>query len=601
LTEGNGSLIAYGTLTVSDLVARNVVTTEVTGVMFASPSPGQLTTADVLGFLTATSRDTSKTSSAKVDLVFNSGAQKFDFLAQGEVLSLIYTVTASNGKGGTASYTFTVLITGTNDGPTLMAGEQNTMLIEASDIPGSGNAGASIPLTWHDVDGVARFDPAAAGWTTPDGGVTYRCNGTYGIATLDMASRVVTYRLDNTRDATQALAQGAIVHDDFTVQVTDGLATASAAVRFSITGTNDAPTVMASTPSATLVEAGQGSGEGTSSASISLTSFDVDSVARVNEDYLAAQGWTRQSDGFTYTREGTYGTASLDTTTRVVSYLLDNTRSATDALALGDTVTDDFTVQVTDGAATASTVARFTIMGVNEIPVVEPIIYDGTDGDDTFTGAVTNDWISGGLGDDTLYGAGGDDVILGGEGHDFLTGDDGNDELYGGAGNDTLYGGFGADILRGGPGNDVIYAGDGENFKQIAGDAGSDTLTGGAGRDGFEFRTAPVAGEVDSIVNFDPSKDLISISAKAFAFDLDVQPRALKDVEFAFLNFVDASFQNQATQNTSTRIVANQRDAQLIDVYYDPNGVDLSDATLFATLTLTGQASLEASSFQWIL
>ncbi len=45
LTEGNGSLTAYGTLTVSDSVARNVVTTSVTSVMFAPPSRGTLTTA----------------------------------------------------------------------------------------------------------------------------------------------------------------------------------------------------------------------------------------------------------------------------------------------------------------------------------------------------------------------------------------------------------------------------------------------------------------------------------------------------------------------------------------------------------------------------
>ncbi len=603
LTEGNGSLTAYGTLTVSDSVARNVVTTSVTSVMFAPPSRGTLTTAEVLGFLTATSQDTSKTSSAKVNLVFDSGSQKFDFLAQGEVLSLVYTVTASNGKGGTANYTFTVQVTGTNDGPTLVAGAQNSTLVEAGVDSGAGNTSASIHLTRADVDGIARFDPAglnAAGWSSPDGGQTYLRDGAYGRATLHTSSGVVSYQLDNARTATQALAQGATAYDDFTVQVTDGLATASTVARFTITGTNDAPTVTAGTPSATLVEAGEGSGAGISSASIQLTASDVDGVAGIDAEYLLAQGWTPSASGLTYTREGTYGTATLNTTDWVVSYQLDNERAATQALMLGDSKTEEFDVRVTDGSATASAVAQFVVLGTNEVPVVEPKNFYGTENDDTFTGGELGDSIFGVQGNDTLHGVGGDDYIVGGDGNDYLTGGDGNDQLIGGAGDDTLYGEFGADILRGGAGNDVIYAGDGNNVKQISGDAGLDTLFGGAGSDGFEFGTAPVAGEWDAIFDFTPSQDLILMSASKFGVEYQ-GPRYLTVSEFAWIPLDLGGLTEEDLTSAATRIVAREREDQRVDVYYDLNGGSPSDAKLFATLTTTTASPLASTDFYWFL
>jgi hypothetical protein len=58
---------------------------------------------------------------------------------------------------------------------------------------------------------------------------------------------VVSYALDNTSAATQALTGGQNVTDSFTVQVTDGVATSSVAASFAITGSNDTPTVTATT------------------------------------------------------------------------------------------------------------------------------------------------------------------------------------------------------------------------------------------------------------------------------------------------------------------------------------------------------------------
>ena len=88
--------------------------------------------------------------------------------------------------------------------------------------------------------------------------MTYTQTGTYGTATLTTATGVVSYALNNADTDTNALAGGASVSDNFTVYVKDGsTGTASTAVNFAITGTNDTPTVNAISKSLTDTSATQ--------------------------------------------------------------------------------------------------------------------------------------------------------------------------------------------------------------------------------------------------------------------------------------------------------------------------------------------------------
>ena len=49
--------------------------------------------------------------------VFNSGADSFDYLADGEVVTLTYTLRVTDSAGSSADAHVTINITGTNDGP----------------------------------------------------------------------------------------------------------------------------------------------------------------------------------------------------------------------------------------------------------------------------------------------------------------------------------------------------------------------------------------------------------------------------------------------------------------------------------------------------
>ncbi|MEO5331950.1 MAG: VCBS domain-containing protein, partial [Magnetococcus sp. YQC-5] len=170
---------------------------------------------------------------------------------------------------------------------------------------------------------------------------------------------------------TQALTNNQSVNDSFTLRVTDGVATQTVDAVFAITGRNDTPTVKAGTATATLVEAGgvANTTTGTTSSSITLTRGDVDGVASHDTVWLASNGWSTANEGMTYAKTGIYGTVTLTLASGVVSYHLDDADTDTQGLTSGQSVTDSFTIRVTDGNTTQSVNAVFSITGGNDTPV----------------------------------------------------------------------------------------------------------------------------------------------------------------------------------------------------------------------------------------
>ena len=105
------------------------------------------------------------------------------------------------------------------------------------------------------------------------------------------------------------------------------------------------------------------------------------------------------------------------------------------------------------------------------------------EGDDTLSGAASDDRLEGRGGNDLIDGRAGDDELEGDEGNDTLIGGAGDDSLRGDEGNDSLQGGDGRDNLRGGEGNDLLDASGGDASTQGFGDfiragLGQDTILG---------------------------------------------------------------------------------------------------------------------------
>ena len=327
--------------------------------------------------------------------------------------SFTYKVADDSGAESSAQ-TANITISGTNDAPTLVAGSisqtedqlesgisvdanSSNLLSGATDVDDlnssleissvegdSGNvaSGVTISLSYTDADNVAQ---------TQDVTLTVNSNGSYSIASFDL----------------DALPLGNNATGSFTYKVADdsGAESSAQTANITISGTNEAPTISAGSQSVQLVEAGA-SGAGTDSATITLTTNDVDSTETFDTAQLITDGWSTTDSGITYTKTGTYGTATFTVASGVVSYSLNNSDVDTQSLSENEAVSDSFgNIQVTDGTATDSVAISFAITGAddgtltataNDITSYENLLNDGNAGNDAYTSQIN---VTGGAGD----------------------------------------------------------------------------------------------------------------------------------------------------------------------------------------------------------
>ncbi|MEJ1119227.1 calcium-binding protein [Phyllobacterium sp. CCNWLW109] len=130
-------------------------------------------------------------------------------------------------------------------------------------------------------------------------------------------------------------------------------------------------------------------------------------------------------------------------------------------------------------------------------------IWNGSSGNDSFTGGNLGDVLRGNDGNDVIRGGAGSDTIVGDNG---LPANDGNDTLFGDAGNDFMYGYGGEDTVRGGTGDDYVSGGTeddslygNENNDRLYGQSGNDTLDGGTGFDKLDGGAGADKYYVDSV------------------------------------------------------------------------------------------------------
>lgn len=104
--------------------------------------------------LTATLSDSTQTGAGAVTASFSAPDATFDFLGQGETLSLTYQVTVSDTHGSSATQPVTITVTGANDAPQILAGgTANGTVAELAGVTGSSALdGASGAFTFHDPD-----------------------------------------------------------------------------------------------------------------------------------------------------------------------------------------------------------------------------------------------------------------------------------------------------------------------------------------------------------------------------------------------------------------------------------------------------------------
>ena len=214
---------------------------------------------------------------------------------------------------------------------------------------GVNNGTPGTPVATGNLNSIDGDNPSDA-WTAV-GTATASTNG-YGTYTLTAAGLWV-YTLNNSNAAVQALNVGQTLTDTFTVTTVDGTAQL---VTITINGANDAA-VITGPVTGTVLEAGGVNNDtpGTPTATGDLNATDVDNP---NDAWAAVSSPAASANGF-----GSY-TLTAD---GVWAYTLNNSNPAVQALNVGDTLIDTFTVATVDGTQQLVTV---TINGANDAAVV---------------------------------------------------------------------------------------------------------------------------------------------------------------------------------------------------------------------------------------
>ena len=303
----------------------------------------------VLGSLTAVmdSDSTGTGTGGQLTWTYTVDATAVEYLAAGETRVESFTITLDDQHGGLVTRQIDVTITGTNDVPAISAADASGAVTEDAATPTLSDSGT---IRFDDVDlSDAHSVSVAVDPGNTLGGVL---TAVVGDAATGAGDGTVSWNYSVSNAATQHLAAGQTVTENFTVRIGDGHGGAvDQQVTVTITGTNDVP-VIGGVASGAVSEDASTPNLSTSGA---LTIADVDQ----GQSNFAPQAGTAGSNGygsFTLAADGNW------------TYTADNSQSAIQQLGAGQSISDSFTAVSSDG--TASQVVTVTITGTNDVPVI---------------------------------------------------------------------------------------------------------------------------------------------------------------------------------------------------------------------------------------
>ncbi len=533
----------------------------------------------------------------------------YQHLAVGHSTTVTINYGVSDGIATTAA-SVSFVVAGTNDAP-VAAADTN-----------SGNEDTTITGT------VAGNDSDVDDGAT----LSYALNAAVAGLTLGADG---SYSFDAGNAAYQHLAQGdtANVVANYTVTDDHG-ATGTSTLTVALAGTNDAPDIQVVTtdsPSGTLAETNSGLSTGGT-----LTVTDVDTSDTIGSSVTAVTlsgttGALTQAAVLGYLSVSPASALAADTgDTHNLAWTFDSGTQAFDYLAVGQSLTLNYTVQAADGHGGTDTqqvsvtingtadgptgiVLTGALPGATQVPngtigqfsaigATGAVSYGATLAEKTLAGVVqadvdgTADISVSSLG--VLSAAGGPSgvqenriyevnvtatdsggsltelfrVVTGSTAADNITLNSAVSDLAFVAGdNDTILAGGGDDTVYGQNGSDLIHGGD-----------GNDVLWGMNQADTFYFDTALNAiSNVDKLMDFNADADKLFLSTAIFT-GIGSGPGTLAAADFAQVTSGGSGDVSGLAVGLAVNIVF---DSSTNTLYFDADGGSLANATMFAVLT----------------
>jgi hypothetical protein len=193
-----------------------------------------------------------------------------------------FTVTVSDGAGGSNTATYTVNITGANDTPTLTTPTAASYTDTAVNNSFGNDTGT---LTGSDRDTGTTLTYGISGGTVASGSSTLV--GNFGTLSVNTSTGAYTYTPDAV--AINALTSGN--SDSFTVTTSDGTASANATYTVNITGANDTPSNIA------LSGSSVGQSGGTNATVGTFSTTDADSGQTYTYSLVTGNGTNDHDNG----------------------------------------------------------------------------------------------------------------------------------------------------------------------------------------------------------------------------------------------------------------------------------------------------------------
>jgi VCBS repeat-containing protein len=364
--EGTNDLTDTGSFTIADLDNDNVTVSSAEGTTDAVGG-------SFLGALTATVADDTDDGSGQINWTYTVADADVEYLEAGETVTETFTVTVSDGNGGTVDQTVTVVITGANDAPTLTTGAVDVDVNEASDASAQ-DLSSNGTITFADLDETTTITAAtstvtgSSGVTIPDAVNTALLSA---ITVTDNSNNTASWTLSASSLDLDFLTAGQTITLEKVVTATDGEdETVTDTITVTITGTNDAPTLTTGAVDVDVNEASDASAQDLSSNG-TITFADLDETTTIT----AATSTVTGSSGVTI--PDAVNTALLsaitvtDNSNNTASWTLSASSLDLDFLTAGQTITLEKVVTATDGEdETVTDTITVTITGTNDAPTL---------------------------------------------------------------------------------------------------------------------------------------------------------------------------------------------------------------------------------------